>query len=520
MASMAPTTTRAGDPETRRVVDRRSARRDVVLLAFVAIGVMAAYLVLERGAIDIWDGQAMASVGQNLLQHGSLKECCQAFGAFPKDPGPYSKFGVGYSLLLAPLWHFQLVTNPDGALWLGLANPFLLAATAVVIAKTGMVLGWRRSSAVLAAFAFAFLTMAPLYSTEFFADPGVTFGSALLLLGFVLWQQRAPTGAFVIGAAIAISILFRPDSIIVVGPIVPLMVLFRSREELAATWRSWLGFLGVPIGVALGWTLFYDTLRFGNPFQFGYSGYYDARGFSMPILHGVRLLLLSPGKSFFLFSPILIAAIPGMIVLARRRTPLAVVIVAMFVVRVGFYARWWTPEGGNSWGPRFLLPLCAVLAIPLGEAIEHVHELRDRARRAAIVGLGVFTAASIVVELSSLLVSYRDIFVQIGDIKTLPKSIQVAVFDQRQQHYLWTFRGNQIVWSLDRIGSRHVEMPLYWFNQGAKPFAIGMIALAVVMCGGAMAIACVSDRIERRRPVRRMGATPTSPVRIDFAADT
>src|SRR5450755_4535709 len=113
MARMALTSTRAGDPERRRDVDRQRARRDILLLALVGIGVMAAYLVLERGVNDIWDGQAMSSVGRNLLQHGSFKECCNAFGSFPKDPGPYAKFGVGYSLLLAPLWHFQLWTNPD-----------------------------------------------------------------------------------------------------------------------------------------------------------------------------------------------------------------------------------------------------------------------------------------------------------------------------------------------------------------------------------------------------------------------
>jgi hypothetical protein len=525
---MAPTSTRVGDPEGRRAAraGRSSARgrRDVLLLALLAIGVMAAYLALERGQIDVWDGQAMASVGQNLLQHGSLKECCRAFGAFPADPGPYAKFGIGYSLLLAPLWHFQLGSNPNGAVWLGLANPLLLTATAVVIAKTGLVLGWRRSSAVLAALAFAFLTMAPLYSTEFFAEPGVTFGTALLVLGFALWQQRADGGAFLIGVGAAVAILFRPDSIIMLGPIVPLIALFRSRDELREQWRSWIVPLGVPIGLALGWTLFYDTLRYGNPLQVGYSGYYDARGFSMPILRGATLILLSGGKSFFLFSPILIAALPGMIVLARRRPPLAVVVVVIFVVRVGFYARWWTPEGGNSWGPRFLLPLCAVLAIPLGEALEHLHVLRARARRCAIVGLLTLVAASIVVELASLLVSYRDIFVQIGDVKSLPASTRLAVYDARQHRYLWTFSGNQILWNLKRIGSRQVHMTLYWFQHGATAFGVGMLVLAAVVCATAIAVATVSDRIEQQRGGSReipLASRPTAPpVRIDFAGDT
>jgi hypothetical protein len=478
---------------------RARARRDLTLLVLLGVGVMAAYLAIQRGDVDVWDGKAMSSVGLNLIQHGSLKECCRAFGAFPRDPGPYAKYGIGFSLLLAPLWHFQLHANPKGAVWLGLANPMVLAATTVIIAKTGLVLGWRRSAAVLAALAFAPLTMAPLYSTEFFAEPGVTLGAALVLLGFVVWQQRAPTGALLIGIGTAIAILFRPDSIILVLPVVPLMLLFRSRRDVVSTWRSWILALAVPIGLALAWTFFYDSLRYGNPFQVGYSGYYDARGFSTPPAHGVALLLWSPGKSFFLFSPILIAAIPGLVWLARRRPPLAVVVVTLFVLRVAFYARWWTPEGGNSWGPRFLLPLCAVLAIPLGETFEHLHLLRDRARRAAIWGLGGLAAMSVVVQLSSLLVSYRDIFTGIYDVKSFPAAQQLAVLDQREHRFVWTFGGNHIVWNLSHVGSTQVSSPLYWFHHGPSVFGLGMLALAAVMCAGAVAWAVLSDRIERQQ---------------------
>ena len=372
-------TTRRGT--TRGGPSAARARRDFMLLSFVAIGVMAAYLAMQRGELDSFDGKAMASVGQNLLLHHSLKECCDAFGAYPRDPGPYAKFGIGYSILLAPLWHYQLTSNPEGALWLGLANPLLLTATTVVIAKTGLVLGWRRSSAVLAALAFALLTMAPIYSAEFFAEPGVTFGASLLILGFVVFQQRTGAGALLIGLGVAVATLFRPDSIVLLGLTVPLILLFHSRADLLATLRSWLPPLAVPIGVVVTWTLYYDFLRYRNPFQVGYSGVYDFRGFSTPLISGIALQLWSPGKSFFVYSPILLAAIPGFVLLARRRRPLAVVIAVVFALRILLYARWWTPEGGNSWGPRFLLPLCAVLAIPLGEAFEHLHEMR--ARRAA-----------------------------------------------------------------------------------------------------------------------------------------
>ena len=474
-----------------------AARRDRVLLGLVALGVMAAFLAVQHGELDSWDGKAMASVARNLLRHGSLKECCNAFSAYPLDPGPYAKSGIGYSLLLTPLWHFQLWTNPKGAVWLGLANPLLLTASTVVIAKTGLVLGWRRSSAVLAALSFALLTMVPLYSAEFFAEPGVTFGSSLLVLGFAVWPRRLGRGALLVGIGTGVAILFRPDSLVVVGIMVPFLLLFHGRDALVATWRAWFPRLAVPIALAVAWTLWYDSLRYGDPFKFGYSGVYDTDGFSTPLLRGVAELMWSPGKSFFLYCPILLAAIPGVVLLARRRPRLTVVIVAMFVVRVAFYARWYTPEGGDSWGPRFLLPLCAVLAIPLGEAFEHVHTLTDRARRQAIAGIAVLAATSVAVQLSSLLVSYRDIFPGMGDVNDASPVLRHEALARRHQ-YLWTFGDSHIMWNLRHIGSRHVSLPLYWFENGATGFGVAMILLAAVVCAGAVGIATLSDRIQPR----------------------
>ena len=471
-----------------------------MLLGFIAIGVMAAYLAVQRGELDSFDGKAMASVAQNLLLHHSVKECCNAFGAYPRDPGPYAKEGIGYSLLLTPLWHFQLTRgNPGGAAWLGLANPFLLTVTTVVIAKTGLVLGWRRSSAVLAALAFALLTMAPIYSAEFFAEPGVTLGTALVILGFAVWQERVVPGALLLGLGIALATLFRPDSIVLLGLTVPLMALFHSRAVLVAKLRSWLPCLALPIGLTLAWTLYYNSLRYGNPFQLGYSGAYDFRGFSTPLIRGIALLVWSPGKSFFVYSPILLAAIPGFALLWRRRRSLAIVIAVVFASRILLYARWWTPEGGNSWGPRFLLPLCAVLAIPLGEAFEHLHEMRTHARRAAIAGLGVLAAMSAVVQFSSLVVSYRDVFKGLYDFNGLPRPIALTIFHHRMHRFVWSFGGNHISWNLRHIGSKAASSPLYWFHGGPTAFGLGMLGLAAVMCTGAIGMACFSDRIEERR---------------------
>jgi len=349
---------------------------------------------------------------------------------------------------------------------------------------------------VIAALAFGLLTMAPLYSTAFFAEPGVTLGAAVIMLGFAHWQRHLGRGALLIGAGTAVAIVFRPDSIVLFGPIVPLVLLFHGRRELVASWRRWVPSLAVPIALALAWTLAYDTLRYGNPFKLGYSGVYDTRGFSTPVLQGIGVLLWSPGKSFFVYSPILIAAIPGVVLLARRRAPLAAVVVAIFVLRVVVYAKWWTPEGGSAWGPRFLLPLCAVLAIPFGEVLEKLRALRPRSRRVAVGLLGALAATSAVVQLSSLLVDSKSIYAHLFDVEGIPAPQQLGVLLARVHRTHWTLGGTQVVWNLRHIGSPDGPSPLYWFTHGPEGFGVAMLVSALLLCVGAIGVAFVADRLD------------------------
>ena len=459
-----------------------------LLLTLLAVGVLALYLALERGRIPSWDGRAIASVGQSLWLHGSVKECCNAFHAFPLDQLPYSKYGIGLSLLLAPLWGLQLQTHPGGAVWLGLANPLLLVGTTVVIAKIGIALRWRMSTAVLTALAFALLTMAPMYSTEFFAEPGVTFGAAVALYGFVVWPTGRARGAIWVGVGVAIAVVFRADSLLLVMPIVPALALHGGFRVRPAIWlRRVLG-LAVPIGAAVAWTLAYDNIRFGNPLRFGYNGPYDRLGFSTPLLHGIAVLLWSPGKSLFLYSPILIVALPGLWFLARTHRPVALAVVLLCVVRVCFVARWWTPEGGEAWGPRFLLPLCALLAIPLGAAIERLRGSGGAARVAALLGVSGLAIASVVVQFASVAVPYRAVFGPIFNVASVPVPLRHAVQDARYRRYIWTLDGNHLVWNLHHLASAHWA-DLYWFRHGPTVFGVAMLLLAVAGCSATVVLA-------------------------------
>ena len=123
--------------------------------------------------------------------------------------------------------------------------------------------------------------------------------------------------------------------------------------------------------VALGLFFIYNTARFGNPLETGYGA--EARAFTTPLLHGVFGLTVFPTKSVFVFAPLTVL-LPVWLLPGVRRgqgraaAALGVAALALLVVFVLFYARWYSWNGGLAFGPRFqvpVMPLGVVAVMPL-----------------------------------------------------------------------------------------------------------------------------------------------------------
>src|SRR5579885_3588520 len=148
---------READPGPAPGRTRPATRRaDRLLTALTAVGVFLGYVVVQRAVLSSYDGKMMASVAYNLVRHGSLRTSGDFFGFNT----PYSTYGIGTSLAAAPFALFQDWFDKGAAGILTLVNPALLTATAALLLRTGIALGWRRVVATLTALAFAFLTMA------------------------------------------------------------------------------------------------------------------------------------------------------------------------------------------------------------------------------------------------------------------------------------------------------------------------------------------------------------------------
>jgi len=118
-----------------------------------------------------------------------------------------------------------------------------------------------------------------------------------------------------------------------------------------------LYFLGCAFGLFL--LLLYNRARYGEWFSFGYKAGY----FTTPLWIGLYQLVLSPGKGYFVYSPVMLLCILG----GRRyfrRYPLEGGLVLAFTGWfLLFYSSWFLPSGDISWGPRFLVPLTPFLGL-------------------------------------------------------------------------------------------------------------------------------------------------------------
>lgn len=182
---------------------------------------------------------------------------------------------------------------------------------------------------------------------------------ALLKTSLCFTVYRRPYAS---GFALGLSFLFRPTNLIAL-PIWIKSVWDKGRSSL---WSV----LAVGVG-ALGLILF-NRIRFGSIFNFGYGG--EAFTFDLP--SGIYGILLSPGRSVFLYSPILTLVIPGMLLFYKREKWLTLVSMITVFSYLLMAASWHSWEGGWSWGSRLLTPILPIMGFLIAPSIQNAWKRR------------------------------------------------------------------------------------------------------------------------------------------------
>ena len=120
----------------------------------------------------------------------------------------------------------------------------------------------------------------------------------------------------------------------------------------------------------------YDWAAFGSPFHLSYryvanrfasdqvSGFF---GIHVPPLHGIHLVLTGD-RGLLVACPVVVAAAAGLVVLGRQHRAEAIASGTVFALLLVANCGYYTPYGGISPGPRFLVPALPFLALGLAPA--------------------------------------------------------------------------------------------------------------------------------------------------------
>ncbi|MDQ6894497.1 MAG: hypothetical protein M3167_17705 [Acidobacteriota bacterium] len=182
-------------------------------------------------------------------------------------------------------------------------------------------------------------------------------GPSLLFLCWSFWLilSNNPRRVALSGLTLGLAVVSRSTDVLLAAGAAA-FVLSRRREALGG-FLAWAALPAAAIAV-------YSAAVLGNPLAFGQL--YRSGGFGGRILPGIAGILASPSRGLFVFSPVLLAALPGLRSAARSRSDAAALVrwlaagATAVLLLSSSWGMWW---GGASFGYRIVLDVVPVLVL-------------------------------------------------------------------------------------------------------------------------------------------------------------
>jgi hypothetical protein len=391
----------------------------------------------------------------------------------PSDPIPSAPQEPLQAILAAPLFAIAQVTPHIGLIhtvWL--FNIFVTSGTAVALFWGGIVMGYSARVAWIIGLLFGIGTTAFPWSGTFFREPLAGF---FLLIAFTsAWKisnawgnDQTPSKASIVLLASIIGLIATKFVLIVVAPallilFVPSYTILRKNARFIAILIA-CGMLTLLVVFGLG------TAFGGSRFQIDYWKRL-ADGASWNYIDDSLVgYLFSPGRSVWLFSPLLLLGIAGSAILAQRREGRTVIAIwiglLLTILSYGVWrgAIWW---GGNSWGPRHLMPLTPVLMILVLPIFD---KLSKGVRKRWYIITGAIIVVSIGVQLLGTLVSIDAYYDHLGQANVL-------VWEQG----LWSWKWSPIPQHLDLLDINALDTAWRYSDHSASLIITITLALVVI----------------------------------------
>jgi len=411
------------------------------------------YLLTSTGRVRTPDEYNTLYTTESLLLHGTTAvpqaiALRNFYGRFDVQGQPRAAYPPGQALLCVP--------------WYALGQYVIARLPGVPAEDTDLVVGFTSclSSATFAALTVMFFLLllvgietplqaalvasgmvglaTPLfgYSGWLFSEPlmaAIFTGTAWVLFGrgrgAISWKTAA-----IAGLALGLATLIRPTCVLAIGVVAVAILVRDGKSGLRAALT-----VCAASGVGVAILMVHNTVLFGGPLSFGYpttaEGAKHLNSFETPFFRGFFGLLLSPGKSVFVFAPPIILALLGLRALWRRDRGLAAVAAMLPLVYLVFFAKYTQWEGGYCVGPRYLVPGIVLLCTGLGPLLA---ENRKQVKIAA----GALLAIGMVVQCLSLATSFMEDQVPRGHYYDANWNYRMAYSPSGSIHLLFKYLGS------------------------------------------------------------------------------
>jgi hypothetical protein len=345
------------------------------------------FALTSSGRVRTADEYMVFFQTESLATHGTLTvpQAVRAgnfFGKYDLEGQPRAGYLPFQALVASPFYRLgqrlvRLPGIPDRARTtvLALATCWSSAVLTAGAVALFFLLSWHLAddmrAAGAAAAALAFATFLWPYAGYFFSEP--TASLLLIAAAAVILTARADEAvplprALIAGALLGACVWVRFTHMVAV----PVFVVALMLPHAGRGWRSAVALAGVVSMAALG-LLAYNHSIWGHALDMGYPA--TAEGgrpilvFTAPWYRVLYGMLLSPGKSLFLFAPPVLSAIVALPRLRSRHVRAFALAVLMPAAYLLFFMRYTQWEGGYCVGPRYLLPVVPLVCLALAPGL-------------------------------------------------------------------------------------------------------------------------------------------------------
>ncbi len=329
---------------------------------------LSVYLLSMTGTLGI-DEETMYLVTESIAERGEVSVgpsmLRETWTVAAQGGVRYSILEVGQSVLALPFYYMGKIAAsiaPPGLrpyatrAAVAAMGPVFGALAVLLVALLVEALGHSPARAAAVALLAGFGTILWPYARTFYREPvlAALFLSVVWALvryrgdGRVRWVVLAAIAFFLAGIVRVLALGLFPFF---------LASLLRSPRPGRAAAVFTVGAVAA-LAVDLG----YNALRFGSPWA---TGYPQEETFSHPLLDGLNGFLFSPGRSVFLFCPVLVIAMFGLPRMWKEARETLGLVAAVVLFHLCVYGCWWAWANGRGlWGPRYLVPMLPLALLP------------------------------------------------------------------------------------------------------------------------------------------------------------